>query len=569
MTGGRLKILIVGGYGVFGGRIAQLLADEPRLTLIIAGRSLAKARAFCGQLQGQASLRAERFDRDGDVAAQLRAIAPDMLVDASGTFQGYGEVPYRLVEAALALGIDYLDLADGNDFVAGIGQFDAMARAQGVLVLSGVSSFPVLTVAVCRRLAQGLARVDTITGGIAPSPYAGVGLNVIGAIASYAGKQLRLTRNGRPTTGYGLTETLRYTIGPPGCLPLRNTLFSLVDVPDLTVLPLQWPRLQSVWMGAGPVPEVLHVALIALAWTVRLKLVPSLAWLAPVFFRAINTLRWGEHRGGMFVCVEGANGEGTRISRSWHLLAEGDDGPLIPSMAVEAIVRKVLAGETLPAGARSAIADLDLADYDALFSRRMILTGIREIRSEDDRAPLYRRILGSAFDELPKPIRDMHDFNGARVAAGSATVERGSKVLAKLIGRLFGFPPAGGDVPLTVRFVSDGGTETWIRSFAGHSFSSRQAEGRGRSDKLLVETFGVFSFALALVCAADKLSLIVRRWSCLGVPLPLALAPYGDAFEFVRDGRFHFNVEIRLPLAGLIVRYRGSLVPTDPISPAP
>ena len=50
-----LRILIVGGYGVFGGRLAQLLADEPRLCLIIAGRSLAKAEAFCASLDGMAS----------------------------------------------------------------------------------------------------------------------------------------------------------------------------------------------------------------------------------------------------------------------------------------------------------------------------------------------------------------------------------------------------------------------------------------------------------------------------------------------------------------------------------
>ncbi len=40
-----LKVLILGGYGTFGGRLARLLADEDRLTLIIAGRSRARHRA--------------------------------------------------------------------------------------------------------------------------------------------------------------------------------------------------------------------------------------------------------------------------------------------------------------------------------------------------------------------------------------------------------------------------------------------------------------------------------------------------------------------------------------------
>jgi hypothetical protein len=177
------------------------------------------------------------FDRDGDVERQLAAIAPDTVVDVTGPFQTYGDDPYRVVKAALALGVNYLDLSDGADFVKGIVQFDAAARARGVFVLSGVSSFPVLTAAVVRALARGMTRVDSVTGGIAPSPYANVGLNVIRAIASYAGKPVALRRDGRPALGYGLVDTRRYTIAPPGRQPLHPIRFSLVDVPDLQLLP--------------------------------------------------------------------------------------------------------------------------------------------------------------------------------------------------------------------------------------------------------------------------------------------------------------------------------------------
>src|SRR5262249_34474374 len=140
-----VRILILGGYGTFGGRLAQLLADEPRLTLIIAGRSRDKAQAFCSTLGATAVPAA--FARDGALEPQLRALAPDLLVDATGPFQSYGDDPYRVVRAALALGIHYLDLADASGFVAGIVQFDGEARRRGMFVLAGVSSFPVLTAA--------------------------------------------------------------------------------------------------------------------------------------------------------------------------------------------------------------------------------------------------------------------------------------------------------------------------------------------------------------------------------------------------------------------------------------
>lgn len=377
-----MKILILGGYGTFGGRLARLLADEPGLELLIAGRSLRRAREFCAGLCGRAAKRALEFDRDGELGPQLAAAWPHLLVDASGPFQDYGDDPYRVVRACLTQGVDYMDLADGADFVEGIACFDTEARQRGVRVLSGVSSFPVLTAAAVEALSADLAAVRGITAGIAPTPYAGVGLNVIRAIAGYAGKPVRLVRGGRPAFGNALTETLRYTIAPPGHRPLPGLRFSLVEVPDLRLLPVRWPELESVWIGAGPVPQLLHRMLNGLAWLVRWRLLPSLLPLARLFHWVIGHAEWGEHRGGMFVRVEGVDHKGQLRQRAWDLVAEGDDGPLIPAMAVAALVRRCLAGRPPAPGARPATGELDLADYEELFRSRTIYAGCRELAGQ-------------------------------------------------------------------------------------------------------------------------------------------------------------------------------------------
>ena len=561
-----MRILIIGGYGVFGGRLVELLADQSDLTLIVAGRSLARAEAksqvLAARISTKAVLEPAMFDRDGDLAKQISALAPDLIVDASGPFQTYGDDPYKVVKAAIAHGANYLDLADGSDFVNGVAAFDAEAKQQGVYVLAGASSFPVLTAAVVRHLAHELEQVDTITAGIAPSPYAGIGLNVIRAIASYAGQQVTLTRDGRTTYGYGLTETRRYTIAPPGKTPLNDRLFSLVDAPDLQLLPQVWPSVRTVWTGAGPVPAILHRMLIAMSWAVRLRAWPSLSFGAPLFHWAINRVRWGEHRGGMFVEINGTDQDGKPITRSWHMLAEGDDGPYIPSMAVAAIVAKGRNGTWPAAGARAAIDAIEIHDYETIFQSRQISCGIRDDIERNTGRPLFQIIIGRAWDQLPAAVRAMHDVSsGTLRSRGTAEVLRGRNPMSRLVGWLFGFPKAAQSIPVRVEMRAEGSRETWIRQFGKQQFRSTLYPGTGRSDRLVVERFGGFEFALALVVVGDRLAFIVRRWKLLGLPLPLSLAPRVETHEAAKNDQFQFNVEIRLPLVGLLVHYRGHLTP--------
>ena len=178
----------------------------------------------------------------------------------------------------------------------------------------------------------------------------------------------------------------------------------------------------------------------------------------------------------------------------------------------------------------------------------------------DGRVPLYRRVLGEAWDSLPAPLQTMHDLQSERTADGVAVVERGSGLLARLVAFVIGFPPAGTDIPITVSFRARQGREYWQRNFAGHAFSSVQEQGRGRFERLLCERFGLLNFVMALVCESERLWVVIRRWSVCGIPLPRALAPRGDSYEFVEAGRFHIHVEIVHPFTGLIVRYRGWLV---------
>lgn len=548
-----MRILILGGYGVFGGRLATLLGDLSQVTLLIAGRTKTKAQTFCDAYGGTTTALPVALDR-ADIAHGLAQWKPDVVVDASGPFQDYGDAKYDVIRACIASSVHYLDFADAADFVFGVDQFDDAAKRAEVFVLSGVSSFPVLTAAVLREMAAQM-QVHDVQGGIAPSPYAGIGLNVMKAVVGYAGGPVKLLRDGNQITAYGLTESMRYTISPPGALPLRNIHFSLVDVPDLQVIPPHHPDLNSIWMGAGPVPEVLHLVLNILAKLRARFGLPTLTPFSKLFYAVLNMMRFGEHRGGMFVHATGTK-DGAPHHMSWHLLAERDDGPLIPSMAIEVILRKAVDGVLPVTGARAAAKALSLADYNYAFEGREIQTGWRSAADEDT---VYRTILGRAYDRLPDQLQKLHDVRGTQDWNGTASVMAGRNWAAKLIAKIFGFPTTMASLPVSVTFSKQDGVELWERDFDGSKFSSTQSVGTGRNANLLQESFGPFDFGLALVIKDDKLFLIPRRWSIWGLPLPRWALPSGASYETQIDGRFHFDVTISAPIIGLVAHYQGNL----------
>ena len=559
-----MRVLIVGGYGTFGGRLAELLCREPALTLFIAGRSKQKASAFCEQLPAGAdreALACDR-DRDRDLARILEESAPDIVVDASGPFQAYGGDPYRLVKAAVATRTHYLDLADSPAFVRDIQQFDQAAKERELVVLSGASSFPVLSAAMVRDLAGDLEQVESIVGGIAPSPYAGVGYNVIRAIAGYAGKPIRVRREGRWETACGLTETKKYTIAPPGCVPLSPLEFSLVNVPDLQLLADEWPEVQTIWMGAAPQPAVLHRLLRFLAKSVARGVITTLTPVAPLIFRTANTIRWGEHRGGMFVEIEGRNAAGERAKCSMHLVAEGRHGLYIPSMAVEAILRNWLEGRPPGAGARPASGELELTDYRRSFAGRDIALGKRRGTPARNHC-LHQRVLGEAWNFLPPSLKAVHQTGPYLKVSGMADITRGRGACARLLAWMLRFPKAASKVPVSVTFRRRKSFDRWTRNFGGRVFSSTFSAGRGRFEHLLCERFGPFVFGMALVPEKNRLQLVMQRCSFLGIPLSRVLAPSGSYVEYEEKDRFCFDIEIRLPLTGFVIRYRGYLNPPE------
>jgi NAD(P)-dependent dehydrogenase (short-subunit alcohol dehydrogenase family) len=537
------RILVLGGYGGFGARLTRRLLARGH-TVLAAGRSLDKAKAFCAGLEGTEPLAA---DRNGDLAPLLAKAKPDLVIDAAGPFQGSD---YRVPRACVAAKISYLDLADARDFVTGIGALDNAARDAGVSVVAGASSVPALSGAVARHLAAGLDRVFSVEIAISASKRATAGGSVVAAILSYLGRPIRLWRGRRWDQGFGWRELARETFALDDGTKLAGRWVALADVPDLDLLPETLPGRPSVIFRAGTESALQTVGLWLLGWPVRWLGLKGMARLTPMLVVLQRlTQSFSSDSSGMSVRLKGEAGD-ERVERRWALIATKGDGPDIPTLAAVILADAILAGK-VPPGAQPAHRLLTLTEFEPLFATLSLRhqTAMRKLPP-----PLYVRVMGERFGELPEAVRKMHEVCGDSGAAGEAIVTGGDGVFAKLIARLMRFPKPG-TYPVHVSFAERDGVECWTRRFGDQAFSSQLSE----RDGLLVERFGPLRFAFDLPSDTQGLQMHLRGWSVFGIPMPRSLAPQGIAREWEERLRFRFDVPIALPLIGTIVHYTGWL----------
>ncbi|WP_157960180.1 DUF4166 domain-containing protein [Albibacillus kandeliae] len=177
-------------------------------------------------------------------------------------------------------------------------------------------------------------------------------------------------------------------------------------------------------------------------------------------------------------------------------------------------------------------------------------------------SPLFERALGSeTFAALPPNLRALHDVTGVRVWRGLADVERGTSLIARTAGRLFGLPPAASGMAVTVTMTSDGEGETWQRQFGTFSLQSRLGLAGPPGSGLIWERMGPVRATVPLALTGQGLGWPISSIRLLGLPLPRALLPRSEVTESDRDGKAWFDVKLTLPVGGLLVRYRGWLEP--------
>jgi hypothetical protein len=350
-------VLVLGGYGNFGGYVCRALAGDARVQLIVAGRSRAKAEAFAARLAGANPAEAAAVDI-ADPSAAMAACRPNLVIHTVGPFQGQG---YRVAEAAIACGAHYCDLADARGFVAGIGALEAAALDNGVAVIAGASSVPCLTAAFLDAAQSEFARIESVDYGIAASQETNRGLGTASAILSYVGRPFTALREGRMRRVFGWQD-LHSQVYPE----LGRRWFGNCDIPDLALFPARYPTLRTMRFGAGHEIALVHFGTWMLSWLVRLRLLPRLdRWSGILLEASFLFDRWGSGRSGFHIVMSGVAHDGAPLIRRRWMVARAGDGPNIPCMPAILLARRLAAGENLQPGARPC---LDLITLDELLA---------------------------------------------------------------------------------------------------------------------------------------------------------------------------------------------------------
>jgi len=545
-------VLIIGGYGEFGGRLAQLLIRD-QVQVYVAGRNLEKAQLFCDQYGGQPV----KLDINTDLDL-ISTLELDVVVDAAGPFQLYSAESdrYRVARKALECGSNYLDLCDDGEFISGISALDAYAKQQNLFVLSGASSTPAITGAAINAMRHKFERIDKLEASILPGSRAPQGYSVMQAILDQVGNGVLFWRSGQWVECTGWSEPAVKVIDEK--IKRRANLIATAD----TVLFPEHFKARSVLFRAGLAGPIMHNALQGLGSLRSRRYLPNLTTFIKLLRAAANCITpFGSDRGGMLVEVIGnssdVNNPALQHSK-WILQAEPGQGPFVPAIPVRALIQNL---EKIPTGARACINELPLEKYEAA----MHDIGVRTESQTHAFDFLFSIALGAQWQSLPDAIRNSHQVLDRVVLSGEAKISRGTSWLTQAVAWLFRFPQAIQNTPVQVVKTRTDDKEIWVRDFNGQIFRSTLSLVSSKSDDerlvgVVQEQFGLMKFVLQLSLVDNSMHLNVLRGSCFGVPIPLMLLPISDSMEFVENNILHFSVRLLAPFnLGLIVHYEGWL----------
>lgn len=151
-------------------------------------------------------------DINDDQVDYLKKTKPKVLINTCGPFQ---TANYKIVENCILTKTNYIDLADGRDFVTKMKEYHGRALRSHTTVIPGASSVPGLSSAVLEEYKDEFKEIDKVWYGISPGQRTTRGgIATVKGVLSYIGKPIRPFGNlEKPIYGWQDTYSEKYPGG--------------------------------------------------------------------------------------------------------------------------------------------------------------------------------------------------------------------------------------------------------------------------------------------------------------------------------------------------------------------
>lgn len=200
-------ILVVGGYGVVGRRIATHLAPRFPARVLVAGRDEVRALALCRQLGEGTRPRRVDVNDPASIEAALEGVGTVVTCVA--------QHERHLLRASIDRGLAYTDIAPGLAFWQGAENLNADARRTGARVLLGAGLSPGISNMMAQRLVKTLGQVERIETAILLSLGDEYGPDSLSYILEEVAKAWQVVEDGRPREALPFTEGKRVQFPAP------------------------------------------------------------------------------------------------------------------------------------------------------------------------------------------------------------------------------------------------------------------------------------------------------------------------------------------------------------------
>ncbi|MBI3466309.1 MAG: saccharopine dehydrogenase NADP-binding domain-containing protein [Planctomycetes bacterium] len=303
------RIVVLGGRGFFGRAIVELLRAAGEVPLVASRSAEADVPV----------------DVEEPVSLRTALRTHDVVIDTVGPFQDRSTA---LVEAALDIGFDLVDISDSIAYVGKIDRLRADIEARPIRLLTACSAMSAITAAMIKL--SGVEKPVRVTGFIAPATrYTANSATAVSLLRSI-GQPIQVWRDGGLVTEFGWLTRRTLELPPP----LGRIRGYLVETVDSLTLPRLWPTLRTAeYYVDARVPGMNTAFLLA----ARVPAIRSLLERT----RAVGLVlarRLGYRRGGLAYEIQTADETVTRCTIA------GERSYLIP------IIPAVLAARALANG---------------------------------------------------------------------------------------------------------------------------------------------------------------------------------------------------------------------------